>query len=385
MRIREINVQKFLWQHANWPQMTWDEPALSTLVTACRQKQGFLLGAANMLGFDLQLQAQSIILEKEALETSAIEGELLDPAGVRSSVARKLGLPTAGMRTPDAKADAVVDILLDAARHFNQSLSEERLKRWHAALFPDGYSGFRRIVAGQWRTEEMEIVSGPEGRQRIHYKAPPPDTLPAEMNTFLRWLNNAHTVTGDGLSRAALAHYWFVAIHPFDDGNGRIARALTDMTLAQDETLSTRFYSLSNQIMKERDDYYAVLEKCSNGKGDITQWQEWFLGCFQRAVGSSQELINRVLVKARFWQEFAVTDLNPRQKKLINKLLDTGEGNFEGNLAARNYRTLAKTTKATASRDLEDLLRKGVLKRLVGGGRSTRYDLVWERFANNRL
>ena len=378
-------MQKFIWQHTNWPQMHWDEHALRTLVTECRQKQNFLLGAANMLGFDLQLQAQGIILEKEVLKTSAIEGELLDPAGVRSSVARKLGLPTAGMRTPDVKTDAVVDILLDAARYYNKSLSEERLKRWHAALFPDGYSGFHKITAGRWRTEEMEIVSGPEGRQRIHYKAPPANTLTTEMNTFLHWLNNVHAANIDGLSRAALAHYWFVAIHPFDDGNGRIARALTDMTLAQDEMLSTRFYSLSNQIMKERDDYYAVLEKCSNGKGEITQWQEWFLGCFQRAVASSQELINRVLVKARFWQEFAATELNPRQKKVISKLLDTGEGNFEGNLAAQNYRTLTKTTKATTSRDLEDLLQKGVLRRLAGGGRSTRYDLVWERFSGKRL
>jgi len=365
--------------------MKWDENALRTLLTECRQKQSYLLGAAHILGFDLQLQAQGIILEKEVLETSAIEGELLDPAGVRSSVARKLGLPAAGMRMPDQKTDAVVEILLDAAQHYNTFLSEERLKRWHAALFPDGYSGFHQIAAGQWRTEEMEIVSGPEGRQKIHYKAPPPGNLAAEMNTFLTWLNNTPAVKVDGLTRAALAHYWFVAIHPFDDGNGRIARALTDMTLAQDETLSTRFYSLSNQIMKERDDYYAVLEKCSNGTGDITQWQEWFLGCFQRAVISSQELINRVLVKARFWQEFAATELNPRQKKVIGKLLDAGEGNFEGNLAARNYRTLAKTTKATASRDLEDLLQKGVLQRLAGGGRSTRYDLVWKRFSGNRL
>ena len=377
-------MQKFIWQHTNWPHMTWDKSALGTLLTECRQKQSFLLGAANMLGFDLQLQAQSIILEKEVIETSAIEGELLDPAGVRSSVARKLGLPAAGMRMPDAKTDGIVDILLDAAQHFDNPLSEERLKRWHAILFPDGYSGFHKITAGRWRMEEMEIVSGPEGRQRVHYKAPPPAALATEMNTFLHWLNSPQTGKTEGLCRAALAQYWFAAVHPFDDGNGRIARALTDMSLAQDERLSTRFYSLSNQIMKERDAYYAVLEKCSNGKGDITPWMEWFLGCFQRAVASSRELLNRVLAKARFWQEYAATDLNARQKKVITKLLDTGEGNFEGNLAAGNYRTLAKTTKATASRDLEDLLRKGVLKRLAGGGRSTRYDLIWERFSGNR-
>lgn len=373
-------MQKYIWQHSTWPQLKWDDQALYSLMTECRQKQSFLLGAANMLGFDLKLQAQGVILVREVLETSAIEGEVLDPAGVRSSVARKLGLSAAGMRTPDRKTDAVVEVLLDAAKHFDKRLSEERLKGWHAALFPGGYSGFHRIAAGEWRTEEMKIVSGPEGRQRIHYKAPPPDNLAAEMNTFLNWLNNTAGSKTTGLTRAALAHYWFVAIHPFDDGNGRIARALTDMALAQYEGISTRFYSLSNQIMKERDDYYAVLEKCSNGTGDITGWQEWFLGCFQRAVVSSQELINYVLTKARFWQEFAETELNPRQKKVITRLLDAGKGNFEGNLAARNYRTLAKTTKATASRDLDDLLKKGVLRLMKGGGRSTRYDLVWERF-----
>ena len=205
------------------------------------------------------------------------------------------------------------------------------------------------------------------------------------MKLFLYWLNSYDSSKDDGLTRAALAHYWFVAIHPFDDGNGRIARALTDMALAQDEGTSTRFYSLSNQIMKERDDYYAVLEKCSNGEGDITLWQEWFLDCFERAVLSSQKLVNRVLVKARFWQEFAATDLNSRQKKVVNRLLDTGKGSFDGNLAAQNYRSLAKTTKATASRDLEDLLKKGVLKLLPGGGRSTRYDLAWEKFETGAL
>ena len=373
-------MNRFIWQHSNWPNLFWDKQAIASLVTKSRQKQSFLLGAANMLGFDLKLQAQGVILEKEVIETAAIEGETLNPESVRSSVARQLGLPTAGMRAPDRKTNGIVEVLLDAAKHFNKPLSEERLKGWHAALFPDGYSGIHRIVTGDWRKGKMEIVSGPEGRQRVHYKAPPPDVIAKEMKIFLHWLNTNNSSQDDGLTRAALAHYWFAAIHPFDDGNGRIARALTDMALAQDENTSIRFYSLSNQIMKERDDYYDVLERCSNGSGDITRWQEWFLGCFERAVISSQELINRVLVKARFWQEFAETDLNSRQKKVLNSLLDIGKGNFEGNLAARNYRSLAKTTKATASRDLDDLLKKGVLRLLDGAGRSTRYDLVWEKF-----
>lgn len=338
-----------------------------------------------MLGLDFKLQAQGVILEREVLETAAIEGEKLDPESVRSSVAHHLGLSAAGLRNPDHRTNGVVAVLLDAARHYNKPLTEERLMGWHAALFPDGYSGFHRIVVGDWRQQQMEVISGPEGKQKTHYKAPPPENVAAEMETIFFWLNNYENPEQDGLIRAALAHFWFVCIHPFDDGNGRIARAITDMTLAQDEKNSTRFYSLSNQIMKERDDYYAVLEKCSTGSGDITQWQEWFLGCFERAVTSSQELINRVLVKGRFWQDLATTDLNPRQKKVINKLLDTGEGNFTGNLAASNYRSLAKTTKATASRDLDDLLKKGVFKRLGGAGRSTRYDLNWDNFKTGIL
>ncbi len=338
-----------------------------------------------MLGFDLKLQAQGIILEQEVLETAAIEGEKLDPESVRSSVAHHLGLPTAGLRSTDHKTNGLVEVLLDAAGHYDKPLNEDRLKRWHVALFPDGYSGFQQIITGDWRHEMMEVISGPEGRQKVHYQAPPPDAVAGEMKIFLQWLNMNTGKNHDGLTRAALVHFWFVGIHPFDDGNGRIARALTDMALAQDEKISTRFYSLSNQIIKERHDYYNVLEKCQKGTGDISQWQEWFLGCFERAVTSSQQLINRVLIKARFWQEFAETELNARQKKVINRLLDTGKGNFSGNLAAQNYRSLAKTTKATASRDIDDLLKKGVLRLVGGAGRSTRYDLTWERFETGAL
>ncbi len=376
--------KKYIWQHTAWPNLQWDEQALTSLITQCRKKQHFLLGAVSVLGFDLRLQAQGIILEKEVLETSAIEGEQLDPEGVRSSVANKLGLATAGLRPADRKTNATVEVLLDAARHYNSPLSQERLKRWHAALFPDGYSGFHRIVIGSWRQQEMEIVSGPEGRQQVHYKAPPPESMEQEMSSFLHWLNGSLNRSAssnlDGLIRAGLAHYRFVAIHPFDDGNGRIARAITDMALAQDENNATRCYTLSNRIMEDRDAYYTVLEQCSNGTGDVTPWLEWFFQSFAEAVTSSQELINRVLVKAGFWQEFAGTTLNARQTKVINTLLDTGKGNFQGYLAARKYRSLAKTSKASASRDLEDLINKGILKQLQGGGRNTRYDLNWDRF-----
>lgn len=378
-------MRKYVWQHSNWPDFSWDNQALVSLLTKCRQRQSFLLGAVSMLGFDFKLQAQGVILEKEVLETSAIEGEKLDPESVRSSVAHHLGLSVTGLRPFDQKTDGIVEVLLDATKHYNKTLSEDRLKGWHAALFPDGYSGFHRIVVGDWRNEKMEIISGPEGRQKVHYEALPPEDVDKEMKKFLTWLNNFDVASDDGLTRAALIHFWFISIHPFDDGNGRIARALTDMALAQDENTPIRFYSLSNQIMKERNDYYKVLEKCQYASGDITEWQEWFLGCFERAVSSSQELINRILVKARFWQEFAGTELNSRQKKVLNRLLDAGKGNFEGNLAAKNYRSLAKTTTASTSRDLEDLLKKRVLRLLTGGGRSTRYDLVWERFETGAI
>ncbi len=298
-------------------------------------------------------------------------------------MANKLGLATAGSRPADRKTDATVEVLLDAAKHYNSPLSEERLKGWHAALFPAGYSGFHRIitgVTGKWRQQEMEIVSGPEGRQQVHYKAPPPEAMEQEMSSFLNWLNGSESSNLDGLIRAGLAHYRFVAIHPFDDGNGRIARALTDMALAQDEKNATRFYTLSNRIMEDRDAYYAVLEQCSNGTGDVTPWLEWLFQSFTKAVTSSQKLIHRVLIKANFWQEFAGTALNARQKKVINTLLDTGKGNFEGSLAARKYRSLAKTSKASTSRDLEDLIQKDILKQLEGGGRNTKYDLNWDRF-----
>ena len=231
----------------------------------------------------------------------------------------------------------------------------------------------------------MEIISGAIGRKKVHYLAPPPEILDNEMGSFIKWFNSKDSHLDDGLIRAALAHFWFAAIHPFDDGNGRLARALTEMALAQDEQSSTRFYSLSNQIMKERNDYYHILEKCSSGSGDITEWQEWFLSCFERAIISSQELIERILVKAKFWQEFSQLSLNQRQKKVINRLLDVGQGNFKGYLAAKNYRTLAKTTRATASRDIDDLLKKGILKLLDGGGRSTRYDLHWNKLATGGL
>lgn len=372
-------MKQYVWEYSKWPKLTWDKEALHETLIECIQKQSFLLGKVEGLGFEFRNQAQGVILEKEVLESAAIEGEKLDPEGVRSSIADHLGLSAAGLRTADHKTSGLVKVLLDAANHYDKPLAKEELKRWHATLFPDGYSDLHEIKTGDWRDDPMKVVSGAEGRHKVHYIAPPPENLDEEMVAFLNWINSEETPSYTGITRAAFIHFWFVCIHPFDDGNGRIARALTDMALAQNEKKASRFYSLSTQIMKEREDYYNALASCSKGKGDITKWQEWFLGCYLRAIDSSQDLIDRILTKSKFWQEFAGVQFNERQAKVLNRLLDVGRGNFEGHLAARNYKSLAHTSKPTATRDLDDLIKKGVLKRLKGGGRSVKYDIFWEK------
>ena len=372
-------MKQYVWEYSKWPKLTWDNIALHETLIEAIKKQHFLLGKVEGLGFEFKNQAKGFILEKEVLETAAIEGEKLDPEGVRSSIAEHLGLPSAGLRTADRKTSGLVKVLLDAADHHNKPLSDEKMKRWHAILFPDGYSDLYEIKTGDWRVGPMKIVSGPEGQHTVHYLAPPPEAVDKEMKVFLNWINDFKASSYTGITRAAFIHFWFVCIHPFDDGNGRIARALTDMALAQDEKEPSRFYSLSTQIMKEREDYYSALSSCSKGKGDITQWQEWFLGCYIRAIDNSQKLIDRILTKSKFWQEFAGIQFNERQAKVLNRLLDVGKGNFEGHLAARNYKSLTHTSKPTATRDLDDLIKKGVLKRLEGGGRSVKYDIFWKK------
>ena len=369
---------EYIWQYPVWPQFYWDDKALLQPLGQCRFLQGGLL--ARMEDFDLEVrqQARAEVLIEEALKTSEIEGEYLDVKAVRSSVARRLGLATAGLVVvKNQHADGVVDILLDATQGDDKSLNCERLFGWHAALFPTGYSGLHKICVACWRDDlsgPMQVVSGAIGREKIHYQAPPASQINSEIESFLGWWDTSSNEL-DGLLRAAIAHLWFVAIHPFEDGNGRIARTITEMALAQDEKNDTRYYSLSSQIMAERESYYAVLDHTNRGDGDITQWLVWFFECLSRSIQSSDQLLNKVLQKSRFWVRHAQTELNDRQCKVINRLLDAGVDGFEGGLTNRKYAGIAHVSRATAQRELADLVQKKVLSINLGGGRSTSYRL----------
>ena len=370
----------YIWQDPDWPELRWEGAALLKSLGDCRFQQGSLLIQMRELGFEIQQQARAEVLIEEALKTSEIEGERLDPNAVRSSVARRLGLPSAGLPAiRDQHADGMVEVLLDATVNHEQELTATRLFGWHAALFPTGYSGLHEIKIGAWREDRegpMQIVSGPIGREQVHYEAPPADRLESEMESFFHWWGKSPNEI-DGILRAGIAHLWFVAVHPFEDGNGRIARALSDMALAQDENLSTRFYSMASQIMAERDEYYEVLEHTTKGNVDITEWLQWFLECMSRAIIRSNEILSNIMQKARFWKQHVQTELNDRQRKAINSLLDGGPGGFEGGITNRKYAGMTHTSRATAQRELADLVSKGILRPNPGGGRSASYDLVW--------
>lgn len=368
----------YIWQKSNWPKLRWQSDRLLDPLGRARLRQGKLLSQAAALGFDLEQQAQAEILTEEAVKTAAIEGEEFDRESVRSSVARRLGLPTAGQPTAPRQVEGLVEVLLDATRNFGAPLTADRLKGWQAALFPSGFSGMHRIRLGDWRGSETptQVVSGPIGRETVHFEAPPGERVADEIERFLHWWQSSPG-TMDGLLRSGMAHFRFVTIHPFEDGNGRIARALTDMALAQDEALPARFYSLSSQIMAERETYYSVLESSQKGDGDITAWMEWFLGCFERAVMKSEEILAGVLSKARFWQLHAPIAINDRQRKVLNRLLDAGPDGFEGGMTTRKYAGLTGASKATAQREIADLVEKRLLRPNPGGGRSTSYEVAW--------
>ena len=373
--------RRYIWQFPTWPEFRWDSTVLLKLLGDCRFQQGSLLAQMRELGFEVQQQARAEVLIEEALKTSEIEGVRLDMRAVRSSVARRLGLPSAGMpEVNNSLADGVVEILLDATQNHGRKLIAGRLFGWHAALFPTGYSGIHKIRVAAWRDDRqgpMQVVSGPIGREKVHYQAPPADRLKDEMKRFFRWWHKSRNEM-DGILRAGVAHLWFVAVHPFDDGNGRIARTLTDMALAQDENLATRCYSLSSQIMAERDAYYKILERTNKQDGDITEWLRWFLTSMSRAVLNSNRLLSSVMQKARFWKRHAQTDLNNRQRKALNRLLDAGPGGFEGGLSNRKYAGMTHVSRATAQRELADLVKKGILRQNPAGGRSASYGLVWD-------
>jgi Fic family protein len=363
----------YLWQQPEWPTLTWDNQSLSTLLARVSRKQGRLLGKMEALGFELRDEAHLRTLTEDVIKTSEIEGEELEPDQVRSSIARRLGMDVAGLIPSDRTVDGVVEMMLDATSNFGDPLTEERLYGWHAALFPTGRRGMQRIKVGEWRDDSegpMQVVSGPMGRERVHYEAPPAARVPNEITGFLRWFEKPGDT--DPLLISGLAHLWFVTIHPFDDGNGRIARAIADMALARSEDSPKRFYSLSAQIRLERKDYYSTLEWTQKGEVDVTRWQTWFLECFERALDGASETLSAVMTKARFWERFAEAALNDRQIKVLNSVLD----GFEGKLTSSKWAKLAKCSQDTAGRDIADLIEKGALTKDAGGGRSTSYSLT---------
>jgi Fic family protein len=363
----------YLWERSQWPAMTWDERRLSPLLAHASREQGRLLGKMEGLGFRLRSEAHLRTLTEDVVKSSEIEGEKLDTEQVRSSIARKLGLDVGGLVPSDRNVDGVVELMVDAAGKYTTALTQERLFGWHAALFPTGRSSLTTITVGDWRddsTGPMQVVSGPVGRQKVHYQAPPANRVSKEMKAFLKWF--AKPGETDGLLVAGLAHLWFVTIHPFDDGNGRIARAIADMALARAEGTGQRFYSMSAQIRRERNDYYQMLEQTQKGSLDVTAWQEWFLSCLLRAIEGTQETLGFVLNKARFWERFAKEPLNERQIKVVNRLLD----GFEGKLTTSKWAKLTKCSQDTAYRDILDLVERGALRKDPGGGRSTSYSLA---------
>lgn len=356
----------------DWPDFRWDEGKLTGLLIDVRHLQGRLLGRMESMGFQLREEATLQALTTEVVKTSEIEGEKLDTETVRSSLARRMGLDIGALRPVDRNVEGIVEIMLDATGKFTEPLTQDRLFGWHAALFPTGRSGMHRITVGAWRPKEsgaMQVISGPIGRENVHFEAPSHERLRGEMSRFLTWFN-AQTQT-DLVLKSALAHFWFVTIHPFEDGNGRIARAIADLMLARSEGASQRFYSMSAQIQQERNTYYEVLERCQKGNLDITLWIEWYLNCLKRAMGASERTLEAVLIKDRFWKGHAGESLNERQRKVINRLLDS----FEGKLTSSKWAKLTKCSQDTALRDISDLLERNILEKEEGGGRSTSYAL----------
>lgn len=367
---------RYVWQSPTWPKFQWDSGALLVPLGRTRGAQGRLLAQGDYLGLELQVE----ILTQEVFTSAAIEGERLDRDLVRSSVARRLGLPAAGLPPDERRTDGLVEMLVDATVNHDCQLDEERLKGWQAALFPTGYSGMKRIAVGQWRlpsADPMQVVSGPIGREKVYFEAVPGSRLDAEMKLFVDWWTDKREST-EGLIRAAIAHLWFVTIHPFEDGNGRLARALAEMALAQDEGTGRRMYSMSAQISAERNAYYDVLERTQKGEGDITDWLLWFLQCLERAMARSEKEVERATYKGRFWQQKAALALNQRQRKVVNRLLDSGPGGFQGGLTNRKYCGMTRASPSTAKRDIAELLEMGIISRRPGGGRSVSYDLVWD-------
>ncbi|MES2985285.1 MAG: Fic family protein [Pseudomonadota bacterium] len=366
---------KYIYDQTGWPKFHWQQEKIANQLAIVRHHQGRLIGRMEGLGFSLREEAVLHTLTEDVLKSSEIEGEILDKEQVRSSIARRLGMDVGVLIPADRNVEGVVEMMLDATQHYDSTLTANRLFAWHAALFPTGHSGISRIVVGAWRNSSsgpMQVVSGPLGREKIHYEAPGAERLDTEMNAFLHWFN-AETA-GDPVIKAAIAHLWFVTIHPFEDGNGRIARAIADMALARSEHSSQRFYSMSRQIRLERSAYYDMLEATQKGNLDITAWLEWFLACLGHAFEGADATLASVLTKARFWKQYDTETFNVRQRLMLNRLLD----GFVGKLTSSKWATIAKCSQDSAGRDIDDLITRGILIKDVSGGRSTSYSLTME-------
>ncbi len=364
-----------------WPRFLWDTDRLAKPLASVRHRQGRLIGRMESMGFSLRQEAVLRTLTADVLKSSEIEGEMLDAEQVRSSIARRLGMDIGALKPADRNVEGVVEMMLDATGRYGEPLTVERLFSWHAALFPTGRSGMRKIKAGAWRDDSagpMQVVSGPVGKERVHFEAPAAARLEHEMVAFLEWFNGPADI--DEVLKAALSHLWFVTIHPFDDGNGRIARAIADMALARSERNPQRFYSMSTQIQQERQAYYDILEQTQRDGLDVTPWMEWFLGCLGRSIDGAETILGAVLFKARFWASIRGTSLNERQALVINRLLD----GFEGKLTTSKYAKLTKSSQDTALRDIMLLVERGIFVRGPQGGRSTSYELAKARQAEDK-
>ena len=365
----------YIWEREDWPKFTWNADQLLDVIGDAKFAQGSFLKEMQSIGFDAQLESELKAMSADVIKTSAIEGEVLNPGSVRSSIARRLGLEEGGLHAVDKKVEGVVAMMLDVTRNYKAALTPERIFSWHAALFPTGYSGLTKIDVAQWRKDThgpMQVISGSMVKQKLHYDAPPAARVAEEMNAFLKWFNS-DSYNMNGIMRAGIAHLWFVTIHPLDDGNGRSARAVADLAIAQMEGTGQRFYSLSSQIEREKKTYYELLEKTQKGELDITEWLTWFGSCYQRAIVEAERATRQIIEKARFLKQHAEGPvLSKRQAKVVRRLLD----GFEGNLTAKKYAALSKCSVDTATRDINDLIEKGVMIRNPGGSKNTSFSLV---------
>ena len=370
---RNCESMSYIHERPDWPKLRWNDAGLSPLLAGVRHRQGRLLGRMEGLGFRLRAEATLTTLTSDVIQSSAIEGERLDAAEVRSSIARRLGLDFGAAKKASRNVEGVVEMMLDATQKFREPLTAERLFAWYASLFPTGRSGMQKITVGAWRRAAigaMRVVSGPLGKERVHFEAPPARRLAREMAKFLAWFERGPEI--DPVLKAGVAHFWFVTVHPFEDGNGRIGRAIADMALARADGAAERFYSMSAQIEAERKEYYLRLERCQRGDLDITHWLEWFLECLGRAVSGAEVALAGILRKAKLWEWINRKPVNERQRKVINRLLD----GFEGKLSTSKYAVLAKCSEDTALRDIKEMVERGIFVQEAAGGRSTRYSVA---------